>query len=172
MKNILCVCITLFCAAACFAQPANTIIKTQAMDMAKALLRKDFPAFVKYMHPKIIALAGGKDKLINRMDTMNVTAAQFGAEIKKVLIGNPSNIIHYKNELQATVPQTTEMVSGFGSVTFETSLIAISPDEGKHWYFIDTSVYNVKDVQKAMPDLSPDLVIPPAKPPKIIPNKQ
>lgn len=64
------------------------------------------------------------------------------------------------------------MASGFGNVTFETTLIAISPDEGKHWYFVDTSVYNVKDVKKAVPDLSPQLVIPPAKPPKIIPNKQ
>lgn len=99
IKNILFACITFLFATACFAQPANTVIKTQAMDMVKALLRKDFPAFVKYMHPKIIDLAGGKDKLISRMDTMNVTAAQFGAEIKKVLIGNPSDIIHYKNEL-------------------------------------------------------------------------
>lgn len=140
--------------------------------MVKALLRKDFPAFVKYMHPKIIELAGGKEKLISRMDTMNITAAQFGAEIKKILIGNPSDIIHYKNELQATVPQTTEMASGFGNVTFETTLLAISQDEGRHWYFVDTSVYNAKDVKKAMPDLSPNLVIPPAKPPKIIPNKQ
>jgi hypothetical protein len=61
------------------------------------------------------------------------------------------------------------MKTSFGNLALETTLIAISSDGGKNWYFIDTSVYNVNDLKKAMPDLSPDLVIPPAKPPKFTP---
>jgi hypothetical protein len=151
------------------AQNQNTIIKTQAMDMARALQKKDFPTFTKYMHPKVIEMAGGKNKAIERMDTVNAIAARFGAEIKSILIGNPGNIVSYKKELQVTLPQTTEMKTSFGNLALETTLIAISGDGGKHWYFIDTSVYNVNDLKKSMPDLSPDLVIPPAKPPKFTP---
>lgn len=141
------------------------------MDMAKALLKKDFQAFTKYMHPKVIEMAGGKDKAIQRMDTINNIATQFGAEITKILIGTPGTVINYKKEMQVTLPQTTEMKTGFGSLSLETTLIGISKDGGKNWLFIDTSVYNVKDLQKNMPELSPALVIPPAKPPKFTPNQ-
>lgn len=169
MKRIFLVCLVFICAIASFAQNQNTIIKTQAMDMANALIKKDFPAFIKYMHPNIIKFAGGKDKAMQRMDTVNTMAMQLGATIKRIVIGNPGTIINYKNQLQVTLPQTSELTSGFGNVALETTLIAISTDGGKNWYFIDTSIYNLKDVKKAMPDLSPDLVIPPVKAPKFTP---
>ena len=172
MKKVFLVCLVSTYAAASFAQNQNTIIKTQAMDMANALIKKDFPAFIKYMHPNIIKLAGGKEKALQRMDTVNAMAAQFGATIKKIVIGNPDKIINYKNQLQVTLPETSELSSGFGNVSLETTLIAISSDAGKNWYFIDTSVYNMKDVKKAMPDLSPELVIPAPKPPKFTPAQQ
>lgn len=172
MRRLFLVCLVSMYTVASFAQNQNTIIKIQAMDMANALLKKDFPAFIKYMHPNIIKLAGGKDKALQRMDTINAMAAQFGATIKRIVIGNPDKIINYKNQLQVTLPETSEMTSGFGNVTFETTLIAISMNAGKNWYFIDTSIYNMKDVKKAMPDLSPELVIPSPKPPKFTPAQQ
>lgn len=153
------------------AQNHASTIKAQAMYMVRALVKKDFPAFTKYMHPKLIEMAGGKEQLIQRMDTANKVAKQFGAEIKKILIGDPGPIIKYKDELQATLPQTSEMKTGFGNLTLETTLIAISIDNGKNWYFIDTSIYNVKEVKKSLPNLSPDLVIPPMKQPKFTPHQ-
>ena len=153
------------------AQNQTSVIKGQAMDMAKALLRKDFPAFTKYMHPKVIEMAGGKDNAIRRMDSINNMATQFGAEVTKILIGTPGTVVNYKKELQVTLPQTTEMKTGFGNLSVETTLIAISKDGGKNWLFIDTSVYNVKELQKKMPELSPNLVIPPPKAPKFAPNQ-
>jgi hypothetical protein len=172
MKKIFLICFVTLYAVASFAQNQNSIIKTQAMNMANALIKKDFPAFIKYMHPNIIKLAGGKEKALQRMDTVNAMATQFGATIKRIVIGNPDKIINYKNQLQVTLPETSELSSGFGNVSLETTLIAISSDAGKNWYFIDTSVYNMKDVKKALPDLSPELVIPAPKPPKFTPAQQ
>ena len=164
---IITACITLPAAA----QNYSSVIKTQAMDMAKALLRKDYTTFSRYMHPGITEYAGGKNKLIQQMDTANAVAAKFGAEIKRVLIGNPGEVVKYNKELQAILPQTTEMKTGFGNLALETTMLAISQDGGKNWYFVDTSLFNMKDVKKSMPNLSPELVIPPAKPPKFTPNQ-
>jgi hypothetical protein len=154
-----------------FSQNQSSIIKTQAMDMARALLRKDYSTFSKYMHPRVAEMAGGRNKIIEKMDSANSMATKFGAEIKKILIGNPGDVLKFNGELQAALPQTTELKTNFGSLSLETTLIAISTDKGKSWYFIDTSVYNVKDVKKSLPNLSPDLVIPPTKPPKFTPNQ-
>lgn len=63
------------------------------------------------------------------------------------------------------------MKTGFGSLSLESTLIAISKDKGKTWTFIDTSIYQINDVKKALPDLSPELVIPAPVPPKFVPDQ-
>ena len=169
MKRISLVLIGILFAFLSFAQSQQMIIKNQAADMVKALLRKDFVTFTKYMHPKVIEMAGGREKLLKRMDTANTMVTEFGAKITQVVIGNPGKIVKFKNELQTTLPETTDMQTPLGNVTIETTLIAISTDAGKTWYFIDTSVYNINQIKKTLPDLSPELVIPPQKEPKFSP---
>lgn len=156
-----------FCVGA-HSQPTETTIKIQAMDMARAVLAKDVNKLVSYMPPKLVAQAGGKEKLLAARDTLNKYMQQFGAEIKKVTIGNPGSIVIYKNQWQAIVPQTTEMTVMSGRFIFESSLVAISEDKGRHWYFVDTSVYRGEKLKSVLPDLSPQLVIPPAKPPRVV----
>jgi hypothetical protein len=150
------------------AQNYSTAIKTQALEMSRAILTKDVDKLVKYIHPKIVEQAGGKEKLLQARDTVNKYMQQFGAEIKKVTIGNPTPVITYKNTLQATLPQTTEMKVMAATVIAESTLVAISEDKGVHWYFIDTSIYRSDKIKKSLIDLSPDLVIPPMKQPKIV----
>jgi hypothetical protein len=153
-------------------QNLSTVIKIQAMDMARAVLDKDINKLVAYMPPKLVADAGGKDKLLIARDTLNKYMKQFGAEIKRVTIGDPGKIITYKKQLQATLPQTTEMRFMASKVILETTLIAISEDNGLHWYFADTSIYRGDKLKSSLPDLSPELVIPPMKQPKIIADEQ
>lgn len=150
------------------AQNRATVIKTQAMDMVKSLMKKDYPRFARYMHPKIIEMAGGKDSLIMKMDTVNTRAGKFGAKIKKVLLGHPASVVNYNTELQTTLPQTTELETPLGNIILETTIIAISTDKGKNWYFIDTSMYSVDEVKKSLPNISPDLTIPPNKKPRFV----
>ena len=156
---------------AVYCQPPETIIKVQAMDMARAVLAKDVDKIVTYMPPKLVENAGGKEKMMMARDTMNKYMKQFGAEIKKVTIGNPGKIISYKKQLQTTVPQTTEASFLGNAVILQSTLIAISDDGGKHWYFVDTSIYRGEKIKSALPELSPELVIPPPSMPKIISNQ-
>src|SRR5258705_11928104 len=72
-----------------YSQNLSTVIKIQAMDMARAILAKDVDKLVAYMPPKLVADAGGKDKLLIARDTLNKYMKQFGAEIKRVTIGDP-----------------------------------------------------------------------------------
>jgi hypothetical protein len=151
------------------AQNLPTAIKVQAMDMATAFMKNDFNSFVKYMHPNIIAFAGGRDKMKTKMDSVYSATKQFGVSFKKYWIGAPGEIISYKNQLQAVFPQSTTMAMALGEITIESSIIAISEDKGKNWWFIDTNVYRAEKLKDILPDLSPQLVIPPRKKPKIVP---
>ena len=97
---------------------------------------------------------------------------QFGAEIKKVTIGEPGKIITHKNQLQTTVPQTTELKFMASKIFLESTLVAISEDKGLHWYFVDTNIYRGDKLKSSLPDLSPQLVIPAMKQPKIVADEQ
>jgi hypothetical protein len=153
------------------AQNLSTTIKVQAMDMASALMKNDFTAFVKYMHPDIIDYAGGKEKMKEKMDSAYEAMKLFGVSFKRYWIGAPGEIINYKDQLQAVLPESTTIKTPLGELTAETSVIVISPDKGKNWWFIDTNVYKVDKLKNILPDVSPDLVIPPQKQPKFTPDK-
>jgi hypothetical protein len=152
-------------------QNLSTTIKVQAMDMATALMKNDFTTFSKYMHPDIISFAGGKEKMKSKMDSAYAAMKLFGVSFKRYWIGDPGEIINYKNQLQAILPQSTTLKTPLGELTAETFWVVISMDKGKNWYFIDTNVYKADKLKTILPDISPKLIIPPQKKPKLVPNE-
>ena len=152
-------------------QNLSTTIKVQAMDMATALMKNDFTTFSKYMHPGIVSYAGGKEKMKSKMDSAYAAMKLFGVSFKRYWIGDPGEIVNYKDQLQAVLPESTTMKTPLGELTAETSVIVISNDHGKNWYFIDTNVYRGDKLKGVLPDLSPRLVIPTPKQPKLVPSE-
>ena len=153
------------------AQNLHTTIKVQAMDMGTAFINNDFSSFVKFMHPNIIAFAGGQEVVKTKMDSASKTMKQFGVSFKKYLIGHPGAIIDFKNQLQAVLPVSISLKTPLGILTTETSMIVISNDKGKNWWFIDTNVYTVEKVKSILPELSSELVIPPREKPTLTANQ-
>jgi hypothetical protein len=153
------------------AQNHATTIKVQAMEMGSAVMRNDFKVLAKYMHPAIIEFAGGKEKLKTKMDSAYSFMNRFGVSFKRYWIGSPGPIVKHKNQLQAVLPQSTTLKTPIGELTAETYWIVISHDKGKNWWFIDTNVYQADKLKNILPDLSPKLVIPPRKEPKLVPNQ-
>ena len=136
------------------------------MDMGNAVMRNNFNSFVKYMHPGIIAFVGGVENMKTKMDSAYQAMKQFNVKFKRYWIGQPGEIVNYKNQLQAVLPQTTTLETPLGELSIETSMIVISNDDGKNWWFIDTNVYKADKLKNVLPDLSPKLVIPPQRKPK------
>ena len=158
--------LTPFCSQA---QNLSTAIRVQAMQMGNAAIRNDFNTFVKYMHPDIVAFAGGKADMKTKMDSAYQMMKQFGVSFKRYWIGSPGEIVKHKDQLQALLPQSTTLKTPFGELNAETTMLVISKDGGKNWWFIDTNVYTTDKLRTMMPDLSPKLVIPPRTKPKLVP---
>jgi len=150
-------------------QNRSTTIKVQAMNMATAFIKNDFNTFVKYMHPGIIALAGRKEKMKAKMDSAYQSMKRFGINFKRYWIGDPGEIMNYKSQLQAVLPVSITLITTLGELTVEASMIVISDDNGKNWWFIDTNVYRGDQLKDAVTDISPELVLPPRKEPKLVP---
>jgi len=135
-------------------------IKEQAEMMGKFLLKKDFMSFCNYTYPKIIEMMGGRQKMIEVMEKGSKEMLSEGTDFLSVAFGEPSKIITIGNELQCTVPQTIEMKVPKGRLITKSTLIAISIDNGKNWYFLDTSGNDIQTMKRALPNLSGELIIP------------
>lgn len=148
------------------AQNIQTVIKTEALKMAKALAALDLETYASYTYPTLVTDKNGKEKIKQGVDSIQKYREQFGIKVKSVLLGNPSAVVTYKGVQQCTLPQTMTVEAFMGSMETETTLIGLSND-GKKWYFIDALMYRNKETKSKLPELSPDLVIPPMKQPKI-----
>jgi uncharacterized membrane protein YvbJ len=155
-----------------YSQNMATVIKAQALEMARAIAKKDFEKVATFMHPSLSSEAKNKMQAPGMMDSLNKAMAQFKPEVKSIIIGNPGEIVTYKKVMQALLPQEMEIKTTLLSVAFETTLVAISEDGGKKWYFVDANMYKEESIKKKLPELSPKIVLPAMKKPKFIPNKQ
>jgi hypothetical protein len=171
MKNFLSFLFCCFFILSTSGQPAQSIMKAQALEMGKAMVAKDSKMFAKYMLPELVEVGGGTDKVVQMMDSMFTIFETFGGQVKKITYGNPGKILKFNNELQTTLPQTTEITSSLADVILTSTLVAISRDKGKNWYFFDPTMNKAEKLKDKLPKLSPEIVVPPPQP-KFIPKEQ
>jgi len=141
-------------------------LKFSATKMVGHLRDNEFDSFVRYTHPKIISMIGGKAKMIDAIKTTYKQINDGGFKIDSVLIGEPDSIIVTKTELQDVLPEILEMKGNGGKLIATSYLLAVSNNEGKTWYFIDTSGKTLQQMQTIFPTLSNKLVIPAKRQPK------
>jgi hypothetical protein len=165
MKKITTILIVLFiCSGSVSAQNINTVIKTEALKMAKALGALDMETYATFMYPTLVSDKASKEKIKQGIDSVNKYREQFGLKVKQILIGNPSSVQTHKGIMQCTLPQTTSVEALMGTLSLETTLIGLS-NNGTKWYFVDAMLYKQKESKEKLPELSPAIVIPPMKPP-------
>jgi hypothetical protein len=163
MKYRFIVLFLLFSAGAS-AQNQQTVIKTEALKMAKALAVLDLETYASFSWPALISDANGKQMIKQGADSAEKYRQQYGIKVKSIIIGNPSTVVTHKGVMQCTIPQNLTVEAMMGSITTESILIALSTD-GKKWYFVDANLFKSKQTKEKLPELSSALVIPAVKAP-------
>lgn len=148
------------------AQNQQTIIKTEALKMAKALAAMDLETYASYSWPALVSDAKSKQMIKQGVDSADKYRKQYGVKVKSIIIGNPSAVVTHKGVMQCTIPQNLTVEAMMGSLSTETTLVGLSND-GKKWYFVAATLFKSADAKTKLPELSPKLVIPVDKPPVI-----
>ncbi len=141
-------------------------VKSSAQKMGQYFIDKNYVQYVKYVHPKIMKLAGGQTKMIELLKKSLKQTEDQGFTFQNVSIGEPSKIITKNTELQSVVPQILELKTKDGKIVATSYLLALSTDKGKTWYFIDTSGKTLAQMKSTFPSLSNELIIPDKEQPK------
>jgi hypothetical protein len=150
----------------------NRALLQQADIMGKAFIAKDYPAFGRFTHPTILALLGGEKNLLEYTTKNFAELEAEGITFLSVSFASPDKILVVDGELQTTLQQMIEMKVAGGTITVTTTLVAVSRDNGKSWYFVDVSGNNITEMRKVIPNLSPALVIPEASDPSFVEDTQ
>lgn len=128
--------------------------------MNHALINRKYETFIKTTYPKALAMTkGGEAKLIADLAGQMASMDKQGSRIVAAWIGEPSPFIDTAGELQCTVPQKMALQFETGKLITETTLLALSPDKGTTWYFIDAADRDINTMRNIFPNLSSRLVL-------------
>jgi hypothetical protein len=143
-------------------------MEKQANQMGNTFIRGDYHAFAKYNHPKILKLMGGENQMIATLTKSINDTRNKGVVFTGIKFDNPTKIIKNKNELQCTIQQHLIANVSNGKMISASTLIAISLNSGKNWYFVDTSNKDMKILKSVLPSISNEIVIPKQGQPQFI----
>ncbi len=137
-------------------------LEAQAKEISDAFVRKDFQRFTGLTYPKLVRIAGGKEKF---MKALAEEMKQEEAQGLHVLSSTPTDVIEFlkvSGSLYAVMPTTARM--NMRGDLFESygCMIGISSDKGEHWTFIDPGSRGLKDL---LPSVADKLTLCPAKRP-------
>jgi len=145
-------------------------IKTTAEIIAKATINSDFKTVVRYTYPKVLKMMGGEKKMIETMDKGLAQMKSQGTAVIGATIGIPGKTFDTGGEQYAVVPEKIVMQSNGVKFFTNSSLLAISLDKGKNWYFIDAGNISQQNLKILFPNFPKGLVIPKQTKPEVIGN--
>ncbi len=170
MKNIAIILIV-FCALTAF-KPFRggngdyaPVIRQQAENMGKALVKKNYAIYIKYTDPRIIQDMGGEAAFADSLKGYEAQWHRYNITIFDINVEDPSWVIDTAGELQSSIPVVTQMRVQGGIVTTVSTFVGISKDKGKNWVFIDCGQTDYATMRKKCPDLSSKLNVPPTSSP-------
>jgi hypothetical protein len=145
-------------------------LAVQAKEVNDAFSRKDFARFMDLTYPKVVEMAGGREKMIAAMKKELKEMESEGVVLLSSTSGAPTQFIHDSGSIYAVVPNTLKVKAQDGIFQTEGSLIGISTDDGVKWTFIDASGKDLTELKKLLPGIADKLKLPPDKAPVKISN--
>jgi hypothetical protein len=160
MKNYYLSLLFLFVNLYSFGQD-KAVIKQQANIVAQATIKNDYATIIKYSHPSLIKMMGGRDKMLNVIKDAMEGMSSKGISIDSVWIGTPQKLFIAGKELHCLVPQQLSMKVPDGKLVSNSFLLAISIDKGANWTFLSLSNgINNKTITQLLPNFNQQLKIP------------
>ena len=135
-------------------------LKLYSQRMRQSLTDNNFTEFANFVYPPIIKMAGGRDKMIELTKKTFKDLEDQGFKISDITIDDPSIIINSANRLQCVIQENLIIKVNGGHLVAKSYLIAISEDEGKKWYFIETSGKTLEEIKSIIPFLSNKIMLP------------
>ncbi|MCB9045065.1 MAG: hypothetical protein H6550_02880 [Chitinophagales bacterium] len=143
-----------------------------AKSMDEAMVNKRYDDYAAFIHPRVLEnVKGGRAGMTIQVAEQIKELEESGNLLTAVWPNMPENMLDTNGEWQCVLPQYMEYRLPEGKIKATTSLIGLSPDKGKTWYFLDVAERNLAQMRQLFPNLSSKLVIPAAVSPQFTADK-
>ena len=137
----------------------------RAQEVNDAFGRRDFARMVDLTYPKVIAGAGGREKMISSLSSGIKEMEAEGVTVLSSTTGAPRQIVEISGSIYAVLPTALKVKAKDGTFQTESSMIGISSDQGTNWTFIDAGGKDRTQLRNILPEAADKLNLPPEREP-------
>ncbi len=152
----------IFSSSVAFAQHEDAITKGAAK-YSKSLVNAEWEKVLDLTYPEIITKNGGRQAMINKSKAFEQEMQQRGFELQKAELSDPLEIYPSGKFLMCAVPMRLTFNGPLGKLYSESSLLAVSSDDGKSWTYIDMAQVQINQLAEIFPEINSKLSIPPKR---------
>jgi len=151
-----------FCllAAVSLAADLRPVIRREAGKCAAAWQRNDYEGVLAFLPPRVVQQSGGRAAALKEIKSQFSLARDYGVERMDFTAGQPATPGTQGKWLTSLVPLTVVLHRTPLDVTQQTHLLALSNDQGKHWFFVPLYRTTQAKLNAWFPDLAGKIVIP------------
>jgi hypothetical protein len=155
-------------AGSAFGQAAsNESLKRAAEESCRAFVEGDFGKLADLTYPKLVALLGGRAKMIAFLeDGVREMKAQ-GAGVLSVTPGEPTQLTTVGRQRFAVVPSTMRLKVHDGVLVGRSFMLGVSGDGGKSWTFVNGDALDERRLKILFPAAAGRLKLPSPEPPTL-----
>ena len=147
------------------ADPQTERIRQVAQENATALTTANFDRLVDLTFPKVVEMAGGRQKTIELVRRGTEEMKSNGSVILGAEVAAPKEVITSGERRFAIVPLTVHVKVPEGRLRSKGFLLAISMDAGKTWTFVDGAGLTKEKLAQLCPNVPSRLTLPSKEPP-------
>jgi hypothetical protein len=144
-------------------QADTSEVKRLAEESSQALITGKYAKFVELAYPKIVELAGGKEKMIAELEKATAKMKTDGASFNSVTVSSSIEFSTLNDKKYAIVPFVLKINVPGGLLTTNCYLIGVYGDLGagkRGWTFIDATNKDENYLKLVIPEAAGKLKIP------------
>lgn len=155
-------CTTLFCfllfSLYSFSQVDN--VKIASDSLADFYLKGDFQSYTDRIYPPIVEMAGGKEAYMRNVKVTADAWKNAGFVTSSLTFENVLTAVEAGDELHTIVTYKAEYLLNENTFEGNVYFLAISPDKGAHWKFLNLDSYDKEGIVDFIPNYNSALAFP------------
>ncbi|OOQ59345.1 hypothetical protein [Mucilaginibacter pedocola] len=139
----------------------TTVVKRQAGLFAHATFQGDVEHIIAGTYPALIELSGGKAQLAQLITERMDALKKQGITSFEGTVGKPGKIYKNAGQWYCLLPEEIILRTSIGRYRSKSYLLGVSETKGESWTFLDVGNMPRDVLHRLVPNLNPELVIPP-----------
>jgi hypothetical protein len=142
-------------------------LKREAGKCAAAWQRSDYEKIVAHLPARVIQQWGGRAAVLQQTKDQFAQARSLGVQRMEAMVGKIPAPKRAGSWMSTVIPVTALLHGSHLDLTQQTHVLGVSPDLGKHWYFVLLYQVTQAELNAWFPEFAGKVIVPTDPPPQV-----